>query len=146
MIVFKWILNFFTFWLVINRKYKKLEQNEEKKEKSIYLGVRSIVQSLICGVLVVLFLWGLQACFSSFSDITAGTSSGGSAILSIIGIVATAIGAVSCFVQGVVGGLLYMVYQFKLNKKGVRWVALAVWILVMIAIVVFACLIFMEIW
>ncbi len=132
----KTIWNFFTFWIKIEGKYKKIRDDETKKATSVSLGVRSIIQSVICGALTILALWGLSYCVANF------TSGGSFIILTIIGIIATAFIALSLFVQGLIGGLLYMIYQLKLNRKAVGFVALIIWILVIVAVVVFAFLIF----
>lgn len=134
-----------TFWVRVSNKYNKLQQNEERRKTSISLGVQSIIQSVICGVFVVLCLWGLRFCVDHIQSIWAGTVEGvfkGLPILTIFGIVVFALAAFLFFVQGVIGGLLYMIYQFRLNARAVRWVALVVWILVIIAIFVFAAIFF----
>lgn len=134
----KVIGNFFTFWVKIERRYDKIKGDETKRENSVSLGVRSVIQSIVCGALTVLALWGLSRCVANF---TSGFSHG-LPVLTIIGMVVTAFCALALFVQGVVGGLLYMVYQLKLNKKAVGFAALVVWILVIAAIVVLALLMF----
>lgn len=138
----KAIGGFFTFWMKAGRKYRRLEEDENKRETSSSLGVRSIVQSVVCGALTVLALLGLYYCTENFVDI--GNGGGIYPVLTIIGMVATAFIALAFFVQGVGGALVYMIYQFKLNKKSVRWVALAVWFLVIVAIVVFSALTFSK--
>ncbi len=135
----KGIGNFFTFWVKIERKYKKIRDNEDKRAISISLGVRSIIQSLICGAITILALWGLSFCVANFAS---GFKEWGLPVLTIIGLAVTALAALSSFVQGVIGGLLYMIYQLKLNKRAVGYVALVIWILVIAAIAVFAFLIF----
>lgn len=136
----KVIGGFFTFWVKASRKYRRLEENESKRETSSSLGVRAIVQSVVCGALTVLALLGLYYCTKNFVSI--GSDGGIYPIITVIGMIATAFIALAFFVQGVGGALVYMIYQFKLNKKPVRWVALAVWLLVIVAIIVFAALTF----
>lgn len=137
--------SFFTFWIKAEYRYQKIKSNEQKKDKSVSLGVRSIIQSIICGVLVVLFLWGLVACIGHLSELNSGKVNGvsqGLPIITILGMVFTAVGALVSFVQGVIGGLVYMIYQFKLNKRAIRWVALVIWVLVIIAIITLAIILF----
>lgn len=126
---------FFTFWTRIGRKYDRLRANDAKREKSIALGVQSILQSILCGGMSVLSLFGVYFCIYGF---THGTLP----VFSLIGLVTCAVAAVAFFVQGVIGALIYMIYQFRLNRRGVRWVALVVWFLSIAAICVSAYLIF----
>lgn len=125
------INRFFTFWLSADRKYQSIKNDKEKRKKSVSLGVQSIVQSILCGALVVLLLLGFVPCYHYFFGDEGGR------IFALVGMILCAIMALLFFIQGVIGGLIYMVYQFKLNKRSVRWLALLVWILVIIAVVFF---------
>ena len=129
------LIGFFTFWTHIGVQYAAIKNNEERREKSVYLGVRSIIQTLICAALTVGLLIGAVA--------LVGLLEGEAALLFIfiiVGIVACLIGALSTLVQGVIGGLLYMIYQFRLNKRPIRWVALGVWIAAVVGMIVFVIL------
>lgn len=128
---------FFAFWTRATRRYDKLKNDERLRESSADLGVRAIVRSLICGALFCGFIWLAALCVKDFQSVQAGN---GGTLLSILGIVVGLLGAFFTFVQGAIGGLIYLVYQFKLNRKPVRWVALAVWLIVVVGTVVFAVL------
>lgn len=123
---------FLFFWTPIARKYEMLKNDEERRPKSVTMGVRSIIQSVLCGIFTVLALIGLSFCIQNF------TGNGQMPIFTIIGGVAAVVAAVALFINGVIGGLIYMVYQFKLNKRAIRWIALAVWLVVIVAVIVFA--------
>lgn len=126
---------FFTFWVRISCKYDRLRANDLTRDKSIALGVQSVLQSILCGGMSVLSLFGVYYCIYGF---THGTLP----IFSLIGLFVCAVAAVAFFVQGVIGALIYMIYQFRLNRRGVRWAALVVWFLSIAAICVSAYLIF----
>lgn len=122
--------HFFTFWLNISSEYDRIKSNEEKREKSVRMGVRSIIQTITCSILAVLSIIGAVFLFNN------ATSGGHLPIFSLIGGLACVGVALSTLVQGVVGGLLYMIYQFKLNKRGIRYAALVVWLVMVCAIII----------
>lgn len=135
MSLFKLLGSFLTFWTRISCKYDSLRANDSKRDKSIALGVQSVLQSVLCGGMTVLSLFGVYYCIYGFTHLTLP-------IFSLIGLFGCAVAAVAFFVQGVIGALIYMIYQFKLNRRGVRWMALVVWFLSIAAILVSAYLIF----
>lgn len=128
--------SFFLFWVRAGRKYSKLSRDEGLREKSVRLGVRSVVQSIVGAALIVLSVWLLTACLGNLQD------GGNSFILNILGVIVGAACAVALLIQGMVGSLVYLVYQFKLNGRPVRWIALAVWIAAIVAVIVVAALMF----
>ena len=128
------IWHFFTFWVNISSEYNRIKSNEEKREKSVRMGVRSIIQTIICSALSVLAIIGAAICFGNVSR------GGQLPISSVIGAAACLAISLSLLAQGVVGGLLYMIYQFKLNKRGIRYAALVVWIAMVCAIIIGAAI------
>lgn len=124
------------FWVKAGRRYEKLKNNEEKRDKSVSLGVRSIVQSVICAALAIVALLGLHFFLENLN----GTLDSFGPILSLLGVIVTAVLALALLIQGIFGSLVYMVYQFKLNKQPMRFVALIVWILAIAAVVTAALL------
>lgn len=133
---FSALAHFFTFWTTAASKYKRLKANEEKRDKSVSLGVESIIHCISTVIVVLLCVWGLSACIGFLSDPSLGF------IMVLILTVALAAMIIVAIVQGFIGGLIYLIYQFKLNKRAVRWVALAVWLFVFVAIVVGTIIIF----
>ena len=142
--IFQAFNKLFSFWTRGERKYSLIKNDEEKRDTSVKLGVRSIVESIYSGVLAVLFLLGLYFCVTNLINIKLGDGTYGMPILTIIGIVICAMCALVCLFEGMGGALLYMIYQFKLNKKPVRWVALALWLVMVVAIIVFAIIVFLQ--
>lgn len=129
------LIGFFTFWTHIGVQYGLIKNNEERREKSVYLGVRSIIQTVICAALTVGLLFGAVFLVRQLEGEAALLF-----IFIIIGIIACVAGALSALVQGVIGGLLYMIYQFRLNKRPIRWVALGVWIAAVVGMILFVIL------
>ncbi|MGN1060108.1 MAG: hypothetical protein ACI4QN_00095 [Candidatus Coproplasma sp.] len=138
------ISNMFSFWIRIEGKYSRIKNDEEKRDISVKLGVRSIVETIYSGILVILLLLGLYFCVNNLLNTRVGDGTYSMPLLTIIGIIVCGVGALICLFQGMGGSLLYMVYQFKLNKKPVRWVALALWLAMIVAIIVFAIIVFLQ--
>ncbi|MGN1372832.1 MAG: hypothetical protein ACI4VK_02155 [Candidatus Coproplasma sp.] len=136
--------NLICFWVKIERRYDAINRDEEKRDKSVKLGVRSIIQSVICGVVIILLIWGLFLCLNHLESIKIGDGTYSAPFLTILGIVVCALCAVVLLFDGMFGALVYMVYQSKLNKKGIRWVALAVWLVMIVAIIIFALIMFLN--
>lgn len=134
----------FSFWIRVEGKYSRIKNDEEKRDISVKLGVRSIVETIYSGVLAILLLLGLYFCVNNLLNIRMGDGTYGMPLLTILGIIVCGMCALICLFEGMGGALLYMIYQFKLNKKPVRWVALAVWLAMMVAIIVFAIIVFLQ--
>lgn len=134
-------VDFFAFWVKADRRYKTLCEDPAKKESSIVLGSRAIVSGIVGAAFAMLFLWGMRACFDHVAAVRTG-SVAGSPVLALIGLAACAAGALATLLRGIVGGLVYTVYQFRLNRRPVRWVALAVCLLCFAAVVVFSAVMF----
>lgn len=128
--------SFLLFWVRAGRKYSKIREDERLREKSVRLGIRSIVQSIACAALMVLSIWLLTTCLGNLQG------SDNSFILNITGVIIGAGCAVALLIQGMVGSLIYLVYQFKLNRRPVRWIGLAIWIAALVAVIVTAVLLF----
>lgn len=128
--------SFLLFWVRAGRKYSKIREDERLREKSVRLGIRSIVQSIACAALMVLSIWLLTTCLGNLQG------SDNSFILNIAGVIIGAGCAVALLIQGMVGSLIYLVYQFKLNRRPVRWIGLAIWIAALVAVIVIAVLLF----
>ena len=130
------VAHFFTFWVTAANRYNRLKANEEKREKSVSLGVRSIVTCIFTAAAAILCVWGLHACIGFLDD-----GSLGFVIVLILTICLAAV-LIAALVQGLIGSLLYLIYQFKLNKRAVRWVALCVWLATLIAVIAVTVIIF----
>ena len=124
------IFGFFKFWISISNQYDRIKADPNRRDKSIYMGVRSIVQTVLCAIVAA-------ACF--YGGLYLATHFIG-AVYELITLVFWIAGVVFLFlstflsvVMGIFGGLLYLIYQFKLNKRASRWIALAVWILAVLA-------------
>ncbi len=115
-----WFGNIINFWSKADRKYNKLKADEEKRENSVSLGVRGIIQAILSAAFVVLFVFGGVFCFSKTEFELAG-------LLLILGGVLSLLCGLAVLVQGVIGALIYVIYQMKLNKRAVGWISLVIW-------------------
>ena len=119
------ILGIIKFWSEISFQYERIKSDPERREKSVFLGVRSIIQTIICAALAAASLYGGIYLLAHFSGAVYGPIT---LVFWIAGIALLFAAAVVSVLTGIVGGLLCMIYQFRLNKRAVRWIALAVWI------------------
>lgn len=126
-IIMKHVWDFFTFWTKIRFKYERLSKDEEKKKSSIKLGIWSICETLVGAIITALALWGMLLCVNAMGN--------NSFILPLIGAIVTAVLALTALVRGIIGGLLYMIYQLKLNKRAIGYIALALWLLAIGAVI-----------
>lgn len=122
---FNFLSNALTFWFRAQTNYGNLKANEELRAKSVRLGVLSIICSSVGAVLGAVFLWGFIA---SIGVITSGETLGGALVAYIFWLVLCIAGTITAIVQGTLNGLMYMIYQRKLNKRGIGKAALIVWI------------------
>lgn len=125
-----------TLWFNAGNQYRMLKANDEKREKSVRLGVISIICSVGGAVLGALFLWGLIVVVGAM---TSGDI-GGALFFGILGLLLCIMGIIASLLQGLFAGLQYMIYQRKLNKRGIGTAALIVWIVSMVGCVVVAIL------
>ncbi len=131
------------FWSNARVKYNRLKADEERRESSTYLGVQSIVHSVLGVVLFGLCLWGLSALFNHFTSIQLGDSEWGMPIFTVLGMLVLAVSAVVVLLKFTAYALVLMIYQFKLNKKPVRWVAFALWFVCIAGYVILFILFFL---
>lgn len=112
----------------VSWKYRQLKENPEKKDKSVKLGVSGLIESICYGVIACLLIFLLKYAMNQKST---GSLSG---ILFGVLIAIIAVVLFACLV-GEIFSIVNIIYQFKLNKRSIRWVALAIW-LVMIAVII----------
>ena len=117
-----WFGNILNFWSKADRKYNNLKADEDKKDTSVSLGVRGIIQAILSAVFVALFVFGGVFCFSKTEFELAG-------LLYILGGVISLLCGLAVLVQGFFGALFYVIYQMKLNKRAIGWIALVIWFL-----------------
>lgn len=113
---------FLGFYFNAGMTYRSLKKDEEKRDKSVKLGVRSIIFTVVGFVFTALCLWGFIACYKNIG------SSGLGAIVFIVLDVALAVAAITAFAEGMISGLVNCIYQLRLNKKAVGIVSLVVWL------------------
>lgn len=139
----KTIFNALLFWINLSTKYDTIKKDPEKKKKSIYFAVRTILTSLFSAIVVVLSIWGIIACFNNLSS-----ESLSSMMLSIfmwIFIVILILVALTGFINGFIASALCVSYQLRLNKKPIGWVALAILIIAFVTAIVVSYLLIAKV-
>ncbi len=136
------ISNFICFWNKASIKYRKISGDEEKRAKSKYFGRSSMIYGIIGFVFVALALWGVSAILEHFSNMKLGDGQADFPFFSLVGLIFCALVAVTCFIKCTVYSLVLMRYQFRMNKLSIRWAALVMWFVCIIAEIVVAILLF----
>ncbi|MCH5351489.1 MAG: hypothetical protein J1F39_05950 [Clostridiales bacterium] len=126
------IFGFLRFWTSISNQYERIKSDPVRREKSVSMGVRSIIQTLLCAVIAAASFYGGIYIATHFIG----------AVYEVITLVFWIAGVAAMFLvsamsvfMGIIGGLMYLIYQFRLNKRAIRWIALVVWIIAVIAAV-----------
>lgn len=117
-----WLENIIRFWEKADRKYNKIKADEAQKETSVSLGVRGIIQAVLSAVVVALFVFGGVFCATKIEFELAG-------LLYLLGTIIAFLCGLAILVQGLVGALIFIIYQMKLNKRAIGWIALIIWFL-----------------
>ncbi len=137
------ILEFIFFWLRADRLYNRIKCDEEKSTTSTKLGVKSIIYSIVGLVFVSLCLWGVSACWERALATQIGNGTYEFPITMLALMVVIGFCALVIFVQTTLYALILMIYQFKLNGRGVRFVALATWVACIIGEIVLGVIFFL---
>ena len=124
----KGIGQFIMYFTNISARYNRIANDPERKDKSVYFGVRSIISSIIGAIIVVLCAFGISALMDSDS------------IVSIVFIVILALCMISALFECSLRGLITMIYQLRLNKLPIGWVSLAVFIVSVVAMIALSIL------
>ena len=118
------LLGALNLFFQLSSKYNRLSQDPERKAKTVYFGVYSIVMCVFTCAFAVLILWGIISCTNSLD------SSGLGEIVLYVFIAILALCELVLFLQLIFGGLLGIIYQFRCNRRPISWIALAVFIIV----------------
>ncbi len=128
----KMIADLLNFWSRANTRYNLLKYDDEKCDTSIRLGVSATVYHIAGLVIVLLCAGGFFALWSHFASIQVGDGTYDFPFFSILGLILLAGSALIAFLQCAAYGISLTVYQFKLNSRSVRWVALGTWFLLVL--------------
>lgn len=112
------------YFSTLSMWYNRIISDPEKREKSVYFGVQSIITSIVGAVMVILCAFGVSALLKSDSGIVAMVFIVLLALLMVVGLF-----------EFTLRGLVAMIYQLRVNKRPIGWVALAVWLATFIATV-----------
>lgn len=122
--------NFIRIFFNVSSTYHRIEKDEKRKEKSVLLGVRSIIASIFVLILGVggafLAMWGIKSLSDNLLAIFA----------MIMGFIFLA-GTIMLFIESLMAAL----YQLKLKRRTIGWVAIGILVACVIGAVVGAVLI-----
>ena len=110
------------YFSTLSMWYNRIISDPEKREKSVYFGVQSIITSIVGATMVILCAFGVSALLRSDGGIVAIVFIALLALLMVVGLF-----------EFTLRGLVAMIYQLRVNKRPIGWVALAVWIATFIA-------------
>ncbi len=111
-------------------KFLSIKKNPEKREKSVYFGVRALFRTIILAGFTALFAVGLIYCIKAMSNQNLGV------LLAIIGVVTCGILLFYSTISLIFSCPLDIYYQIRLNKRAIGWVALTIYV-VSVALAVF---------
>ena len=116
--------NVYRFWKNKYYKYRNFRE-EEYRQKTVYFGVQSIIETIIGLVVIGLSIWGIIELAHALS-LEMG-------ILQILGMVVLAGIILNALIYCPIQALVCLIFQLLLNRRAVGWVALAFWILSIIS-------------
>ena len=93
-------------------------QEQEKKDKSVRLGVQGIILSVVGMVLVVALVYLGTLCAANMMGTQLGDEAVSFPVLSLLGVIVFYFLAFLC-VFSVLDGISFAVFQRKLNKRGI---------------------------
>ena len=113
------LLGLIAFWSRLSDRYNRICA-EGRADKSVYFGVRAIISMVISAVLIVGIVAGVYYVLLLTDTLLV--------VFAIIIAVALGIGGLLAMLNGVIGSLVCVIYQLRLNRGPIGWVALALWI------------------
>ena len=116
----EFLFNAFLFWISVSRKYDVLKENPVQRKNSTRLGVTSLIMSIAGMICTVGFAFLTYLCFTGMDG------AGLAGIFILIGGIICAAASLAFFVDLVLAGLVYAIYQMKLNRRPIGLVALIV--------------------
>ena len=115
------LFKIFDFWTKIQFNYDIIKKDEEKRKKSVRFGVTSIILCIIGCALTVGSAIGFYCCLIKLFDEYF--------LFKFVGMMFCFSLTIIAFVRLVLGSLFYAIYQVRLNKRAVGWIAFIVFIL-----------------
>lgn len=118
------LLNIFMRSRDRNRKYKELKNDPERAPKIVRYGVSAIIMDVIAIALVVL-------CLFTFETITSALLTNAGVVVIVTALIwFTALSVLIILPVGlIISALISSIYQLKMNKKAIGWIALVLTIL-----------------
>ena len=124
---------FFMYFNHLSVWYNRIVNDPDKREKSVYFGVRSIISSLVGAIIIILCAFGISALINNENALT------------VVFMVLLAVAMISVLFECTLRGLVTMIYQLRVNKRPIGWIALAVFIVSFVAMVLFSSLLIAKV-
>lgn len=124
------ILSALSWLLTLSRRYDSISKDSERKARTVYFGVYSIITTLAVGGLFLLGIWGLTAL------IDASGAGDLSVILIWVLIAIVAIMELVLLAEYIFGGALGVFYQLRCNRRPIGWIALAIYLAATIGMII----------
>ena len=142
----RFLYDLFMFWGSINRRYRQIINDPTTRERSVSLGVTSIVMGIAGVALSLMFAYFAYACFGGMSGgwgINSAAAAGFAAIFIIVGGVACVVLAGGSFIYLVLASIIYAIYQLRVNRRPIGIIALVLSLILSIGCIV-AVIIFLS--
>ncbi len=120
--------NFIMYFTNMSVRYDRIVSDPNRREKSVWFGVQSLVASLFGAAVIILCAFGISALMKEDNIVTL--------VFIILLVVIMLVAILECTVRG----LISMIYQLRVNKKPVGWIALAIWIVALVLEIVISAL------
>ncbi len=120
--------NFIMYFTNMSVRYDRIVSDPNRREKSVWFGVQSLVASLFGAAVIILCAFGISALMKEDNIVTL--------VFIILLVVIMLVAILECRVRG----LISMMYQLRVNKKPVGWIALAIWIVALVLEIVISAL------
>ena len=127
---------FWQFFLYFNHLsvwYNRIVNDPDKREKSVYFGARSIISSLVGAIIIILCAFGISALMNNENALT------------VVFMVLLAVAMISVLFECTLRGLVTMIYQLRVNKRPIGWIALTVFVVSFVAMVLLSSLLIAKV-
>ncbi len=113
------LVGLIAFWSRLSDRYNRI-CSEGSAEKSVYFGVRAIISMVFSALLMVGIVAGVFYTLMLMDSLLV--------IFAIIIAIVLGLGGIVVMIIGVIGSLICVIYQLRLNRGPMGWIALVVWI------------------
>ncbi len=118
------LLEWLNIWSRIDTKYRLLKYDEDRRDTSVRLGVNAIIYSVLGLLFVIPCVAGFVVLWDHFTSIRLMDGTYDFPLFTILGMVVLVGTVVLLFFHTAAHSVTLTIYQFKLNRRPIRWAAL----------------------